>query len=343
MGDLPICAVLDRSRSPKAPIIRSKLLRNEIFGRSRLVRVRGLPARNRLFQTRIDNTLDAAFPSGKISPIAAPARQHGNTRNKEGRNPAMPPIVLILAVLGLASPDGEEPRSFQLTCKKLKEPYEDLLNEQHPVALIELPKLEVRKEPALRSKQAKRFAHRFGLGEGFPVSFIVDESKGTGKGYDCLYVDSTGSGTFANCIKVKGKAEYFSDKYQRVLFGPLDIHAIPGAEPLSVQVRLTHFTEGDTFLFPASLSVVEGTLQFGGIKQKIRVFDADCDGVFGEPGRLDGAWARGDYICVGGSLEGHEARPVPMAFSAEGCFFEVDRSEERRVGKECRSRWSPYH
>ena len=23
--------------------------------------------------------------------------------------------------------------------------------------------------------------------------------------------------------------------------------------------------------------------------------------------------------------------------------FENDRSEERRVGKECRSRWSPYH
>ena len=24
-------------------------------------------------------------------------------------------------------------------------------------------------------------------------------------------------------------------------------------------------------------------------------------------------------------------------------FYEDDRSEERRVGKECRSRWSPYH
>ena len=23
--------------------------------------------------------------------------------------------------------------------------------------------------------------------------------------------------------------------------------------------------------------------------------------------------------------------------------FESDRSEERRVGKECRSRWAPYH
>src|SRR2546422_10493819 len=26
-----------------------------------------------------------------------------------------------------------------------------------------------------------------------------------------------------------------------------------------------------------------------------------------------------------------------------GTFVELDRSEERRVGKECRSRWSPYH
>ena len=30
-----------------------------------------------------------------------------------------------------------------------------------------------------------------------------------------------------------------------------------------------------------------------------------------------------------------EIVPVPLA--------EVARSEERRVGKECRSRWSPYH
>ena len=29
--------------------------------------------------------------------------------------------------------------------------------------------------------------------------------------------------------------------------------------------------------------------------------------------------------------------------SAHGTFSRIDRSEERRVGKECRSRWSPYH
>src|SRR2546423_5654387 len=27
----------------------------------------------------------------------------------------------------------------------------------------------------------------------------------------------------------------------------------------------------------------------------------------------------------------------------DGLFAEFERSEERRVGKECRSRWSPYH
>ena len=30
-------------------------------------------------------------------------------------------------------------------------------------------------------------------------------------------------------------------------------------------------------------------------------------------------------------------------FSLMSLFLRADRSEERRVGKECRSRWSPYH
>ena len=32
------------------------------------------------------------------------------------------------------------------------------------------------------------------------------------------------------------------------------------------------------------------------------------------------------------------AQSVPQVWSQQ-----IDRSEERRVGKECRSRWSPYH
>ena len=32
-----------------------------------------------------------------------------------------------------------------------------------------------------------------------------------------------------------------------------------------------------------------------------------------------------------------------LGYGDEADFWEVVRSEERRVGKECRSRWSPYH
>ena len=35
----------------------------------------------------------------------------------------------------------------------------------------------------------------------------------------------------------------------------------------------------------------------------------------------------------------HGPAPIPE----EGEWVQVKRSEERRVGKECRSRWSPYH
>ena len=43
----------------------------------------------------------------------------------------------------------------------------------------------------------------------------------------------------------------------------------------------------------------------------------------------------GKYICP--SEERH-AREETTGLEIESC-----RSEERRVGKECRSRWSPYH
>ena len=33
----------------------------------------------------------------------------------------------------------------------------------------------------------------------------------------------------------------------------------------------------------------------------------------------------------------------PVTLDDAPAMFETTRSEERRVGKECRSRWSPYH
>src|SRR3712207_9178591 len=36
-------------------------------------------------------------------------------------------------------------------------------------------------------------------------------------------------------------------------------------------------------------------------------------------------------------------RPARVLFSVPAAVYLQVRSEERRVGKECRSRWSPYH
>ena len=49
--------------------------------------------------------------------------------------------------------------------------------------------------------------------------------------------------------------------------------------------------------------------------------------------------ARGHH-CLGCMLK------LPIIFLSNGNLvgiFHFERSEERRVGKECRSRWSPYH
>ena len=41
--------------------------------------------------------------------------------------------------------------------------------------------------------------------------------------------------------------------------------------------------------------------------------------------------------------ETQSAEEAAQAYLKENFIDATDRSEERRVGKECRSRWSPYH
>ena len=46
--------------------------------------------------------------------------------------------------------------------------------------------------------------------------------------------------------------------------------------------------------------------------------------------------------CSGSNAAAPETFPLPEGVPQD-IIMETARSEERRVGKECRSRWSPYH
>src|SRR5256886_14473714 len=51
------------------------------------------------------------------------------------------------------------------------------------------------------------------------------------------------------------------------------------------------------------------------------------------------------YLKKGGKLRWEYTEPTPQEIVSDGkkLWVYTPRSEERRVGKECRSRWSPYH
>ena len=62
---------------------------------------------------------------------------------------------------------------------------------------------------------------------------------------------------------------------------------------------------------------------------------------------MDGILERGPVKRVSEALEANSMGKVHVladsARTAQDAATALNRSEERRVGKECRSRWSPYH
>src|SRR2546430_12065263 len=60
--------------------------------------------------------------------------------------------------------------------------------------------------------------------------------------------------------------------------------------------------------------------------------------------RRNGAGAAGACAAAGAATSPANTASSPVLLLRDTMEIEVDvRSEERRVGKECRSRWSPYH
>ena len=110
-----------------------------------------------------------------------------------------------------------------------------------------------------------------------------------------------------------------------------------------LQLINRQLTEKDLKVEKASAAVIDATIiQTAGGKQH-QAIEVDDEGqVSGQttPSKdKDARWTKKNGLYRLGYKQ-HTRTDSEIAFR---WHFRIKRSEERRVGKECRSRWSPYH
>ena len=73
------------------------------------------------------------------------------------------------------------------------------------------------------------------------------------------------------------------------------------------------------------------------------IMGVDKDKIYSLCGQLGSRFMIEEWVMMAVLSVNCCVRDLFMEFASFEYFFEIARSEERRVGKECRSRWSPYH
>jgi len=221
--------------------------------------------------------------------------------------------------------------SFELKKKKLK------VTKKNADALPEIELrpsrgLAVENEPKYRSKNPQRFMARFGPDGGVSVAFAVDEKRGPGKGFDFLYTDVTGKGDLSAGKKTPGKTSKRGYSYEDTDFKSLEIQipGINGPEPYLINIRFSTRKDSpsESSLFLTPLCILEGSISLGEQQLKMMVFDSNCNGVFGEGGRLVKGKVEGDRVWLGkGSPKPEdaflEAIPLGKYFLYGSEYFEI--------------------
>ena len=252
---------------------------------------------------------------------------------------AVTTILLLLLLPAVTSLSRAE--EFHLTLKKIRltKKNEGVLPEKELRPVRAFPGDAVTAEPSYRSKEVQRFLARFGeKGREITVAFAVDEKRGTGKGFDLLCADTAGRGNLKKGKKLSGKPERRSYSYTDTRFPPFTVSVPSGAggDPLALPVRVRFSARrdlpSDSSIYLTPLAVMQGKVRLGARDRTLVVFDADCNGVFGEPARLRRSTAEGDRIWIG---KGNppveqafmESLPLGRYYLFEGAYYTLSFSE----------------
>jgi hypothetical protein len=150
-----------------------------------------------------------------------------------------------------------------------------------PLQTADAPPAKLVKTPRLQSTRPLSATARLGRGGDTTFTFLFDESRGTGRGYDRLYVDANQNRDLTDDRPVRGF-------YRRgaMVFGPLPLRI-----PVDGQRRLYHAVVEGRERGPnreyvlRSLGYYTGAVPFGSKRCPVALVDANANGLYGDPFR----------------------------------------------------------
>jgi hypothetical protein len=209
-------------------------------------------------------------------------------------------------------------------------------------------------EPRYRSKVPLYAALRFGKNGDTRYTIVLDESKGTGRGYDMLYADRNNNGDLTDDPRIMGRIIQRGSNSTMGNFGPVELMVEYGdrTSPCYFFVEYYHYGEqrlrrgaSDVQNFQLTLwtgGYYTGNVSFGASERQIAIVDFNCNGIFNESfntrsmgsgGRL---YASGDYVLVdanddgvfnAGYTDGDEACPCAKYVQVDGRWYSLDISD----------------
>jgi len=170
-----------------------------------------------------------------------------------------------------------------------------------------------------------------------PFALVLDESKGTGKGYDLLYVDANGNGDLSDDPPVSGTrggmhASFFSQTSHRFSGVRALVRHGAQAEPWSFSAcyyvghsfiragpNKTPTSHTYSGMYVTSAGYCEGAVEVDGKRLRVAVVDADSNGRFDDyirvpkaaSGRLSSSG--GDYVLIDANRDGRYANELAAA------------------------------
>ncbi len=139
------------------------------------------------------------------------------------------------------------------------------------------PAERLRKQPAYRSRKPVYLSARVGTGADNLFTFVLDESRGVGRGYDLLYADTNNNEDLADERPIR--AIYLRDAFA---FGPIPLHIEVNGKRQLYHAMVKMGQMGPSACRLNSACYTLGTMSLNGKRYPVALVDENANGLFNE-------------------------------------------------------------